>query len=196
LATSLYSQCDFRLPETSCTEQSHPWYALRVKTRLEQTAVSLLSAKGYECFSPESRVPSGSVSRSAHPALFPGYVFCRFDVLKRLPILVTPTVIDVVSLGRIPCPLEEDEIVSIQEAVRRNLYLSPWESVCSGSPVRIAAGPMAGLFGTLVTVKDRDRLIVSIGLLGRSVSIEFENQNVELDRKSKQKVTFMPPMHM
>ena len=34
-----------------------------------------------------------TASKKISSPLFPGYVFCRFDVLKRLPILITPGVI-------------------------------------------------------------------------------------------------------
>ena len=46
-------------------------------------------------------VPDNSMVKSERP-LFPGYMFCRFDAKKRLPILMTTGVISVVSFGKEP----------------------------------------------------------------------------------------------
>src|SRR5712691_11957126 len=85
------------------------WYALQVRTRWESSTSSLLSGKGYQAFFPtyttEERWRSG-MSKGTSAPLFPGYVFCQFDPLMRLPILVTLVVISVVLLCCIPVPVE------------------------------------------------------------------------------------------
>ena len=59
------------------------WFAVRVKSNREKVVVNSLAGKGYETF-----FPIYAVNQSARPAerpLFPGYVFSRFRVNKRLP---------------------------------------------------------------------------------------------------------------
>jgi len=71
---------------------SYPWYALQVRSRYEKIVASTLLSKGYEGFLPlysQRRRWSDRMKELELP-LFPGYLFCRFDVNKRLPILVTP----------------------------------------------------------------------------------------------------------
>jgi transcription antitermination factor NusG len=49
---------------------------------------------------------------------FPGYVFCRFDVTKRLPILLTSGVVTVLSFGKEPAPVPDEEIEAVKAVLR------------------------------------------------------------------------------
>ena len=65
------------------------WYALKVRTRNEPLVKDVLQRKSYETFLPtytEKRRYVDRVKKVDVP-LYPGYVFCRFDATKRLPIL-------------------------------------------------------------------------------------------------------------
>ena len=65
---------------------SDSWYALHVKPRFEKYVTGQLSVKGYETFMPSyvsKRKWSDRVKTLSLP-LFPGYVFCRFDLHTRL----------------------------------------------------------------------------------------------------------------
>jgi len=68
------------------------WYALRVKSNFERTTIAMLSGKGFETYLPLYRQPRRWSDRTTvtELPLFPGYVFARFDVNCRLPILTTP----------------------------------------------------------------------------------------------------------
>src|ERR1035437_10166011 len=93
------------------------WYALRVQSRLAGLVSTTLRGKGYEEFFPlycSERRWSDRIKKIELP-LFPGYLFCRFDVSDRLlPILSTPGVICIVGAGKTPIPIDDEEI----EAVR------------------------------------------------------------------------------
>jgi transcription antitermination factor NusG len=151
------------------------WFALRVKPRCEKAVAGLLREKGYEVFLPlhaERRRWSDRIATIETP-LFAGYVFSRFDVLHRLPILKTPGVINVVSVGRIPQPIDEHEIASIRILVDSQLDLQPWPFLHLGSRVQVVGGPLAGAEGVVVAMKKGHRLVVSITLLQRAVSVEI-----------------------
>src|SRR5260370_35756929 len=92
------------------------WYALQLRTRWESSTAALLSGKGYQTFLPTLKTLRRGRGKSCevNAPLFPGYVFCRFDALKRLPVLLTPAVITVVGRGRIPIPAEHSEIEAVQ----------------------------------------------------------------------------------
>lgn len=49
----------------------------------------------------------------------------------------------------------------------------------SGDPVRIFRGPLAGLQGTLVGVRNERRLVISVQMLQRAVSVEVDSAFVE-----------------
>jgi transcription antitermination factor NusG len=157
------------------------WFAVQVRTRWEASTALLLSGKGYETFLPTYKIKrrwSGSIKEIDAP-LFPGYVFCNFEALKRLPILVTPGVISVVGRGRTPVPVEDSEMVSLQTAVRSRLHAEPWPYLEVGERIRIDDDPFRGLEGVLVSFKGSHRIVVSVTLLRRSVALEIDRSLVK-----------------
>ena len=86
-----------------------PWFALRVRSNFEKVTSQILRQKGYEAFLPTyfSRNRWSDRVKTVERPLFPGYLFCRFDQADRLPILVTPGVVGVVGLGKIPVPIPD-----------------------------------------------------------------------------------------
>ena len=156
------------------------WYALQLRTRWESSTAALLSSKGYQTFLPTSktlRQVRGTSSVHETP-LFPGYVFCRFNACNRLPVLVTPGVIAVVGTGRIPVPVDDSEIESLQRAVATGLRVDPWPFLEVGQMVRIEDGALAGIAGTLTGFKGIQRIVLSVSLLRRSVALEVDRSAI------------------
>src|SRR5947209_1027759 len=114
--------------ETNTTVGSQlPWYGIRTKPNHECVAASALENKGYEQYLPVYRCRrrwSDRVVDSNVPQ-FPGYVFCRFDATRRLPILTTPGVRSIVGFGRGPTSIPESEIEAIQLVLRSGLATEP-----------------------------------------------------------------------
>ena len=152
------------------------WYALRIRPRYEKLAAMTLEHKGYESFLPlyKCRRRRPDRFRNVHLPLFPGYLFCHFDVTIRLPILTTPGVMHVVGLGQIPVPVKTDEIDAIRRLVNSPLGPQPWPFIEAGQRVLIQEGPLQGMEGTLLTVKNSHRLVISVALLQRSVAVEID----------------------
>jgi len=138
-----------------------------------------LRGKGYEEFLPvyRSRHRWSDRVKELDLPLFPGYLFCRFDVHDRLlPILTSPGVISIVGAGRTPVPVSDEEVVTVQAVVRSGLPAQPWPCLTVGSRVVIERGPLEGLEGVTLSVDKKYRLIVSIPLLQRSVAVEIERE--------------------
>jgi transcription termination/antitermination protein NusG len=155
---------------------SLPWYALQVRPRYEKTIASALLSKGYEGFLPLyiQRSRWSDRIKEVKLPLFPGYLFCRFDVSKRLPILVTPGVIRIIGIGGTPYPVDEHEIQALQAIIISNLQAQPWSYMNVGQKVRIEFGVLAGVEGILTGVKGSSKLVVSVSLLKRSVAVEID----------------------
>jgi len=155
----------------------HPWYALRIRSRHEKVIAATLFDKGYEVFLPlHSCKPRWSDRiKEIELPLFPGYLFCRFDMQKRLPVLVTPGIIHIVGIGNQAMPIADDEIAAIQAIVVSRLEATPWPYLQIGQSVRIEQGPLLGLEGILLGLKKPYRLIVSVTLLQRSVAVEIDH---------------------
>jgi transcription antitermination factor NusG len=157
---------------------NYPWYALRARSRFEQTASAALFGKGYESYLPlyRSRRRWSDRSKNLELPLFPGYLFCRFNVQNRLPVLTTPGVLSIVGIGKNLVPISDREIESIQTIERSGLPLYPWPQLAVGSKILIEDGPLKGLEGVTIELRKKHHLIVSVPLLQRSVSVEIERE--------------------
>jgi transcription antitermination factor NusG len=156
---------------------SDRWFALMVRTRWEQSTEALLRGKGYETFLPTYQPATPRKSRGDRSTpFFPGYVFCRFQLERRLPVLITPGVISVIGRGKVPVPLEDSEMMSVRAAVQSDLPVQPWPYLEVGDRVRVEA--MGGLEGLLISFRGTRRLIVSVSLLRRSVALEIDRAKV------------------
>lgn len=173
--------------------QVWPWFAVQVRTSTEITAVNLLQNKGYECYLPiaKSRRRWSDRVKVLEAPLFPGYLFCRFDVHNRLPILKTPGVLQIVGVGKIPVPVDEMEISAIQQLGKSGLETQPWPFLQIGDFARITSGPLHGLTGIVVGVRSELRLVLSVSLLQRSVAVEVDRTWLEEPRGSSH--TAHPP---
>jgi transcription antitermination factor NusG len=152
------------------------WYALHVRPRFEGSVEQQLGGKGYEVFLPTYSVRrrwSDRVKTIVQP-LFPGYVFCRFNVGTRLPILMTPGVNSIIGVGKTPVPVDQEEISAIRSVIDSGIASYPCDYIREGESVRIESGPLEGLVGIVQRSKNSDRLIVSLTLLMRSVSVEID----------------------
>jgi len=157
------------------------WYALRVRSRHEDAVARHLEARGLESFLPlyrSQRRWSDRVKEIDLP-LFPGYVFCHFNAMNRLPILTTPGVVHVVGAGKIPVPIDETEIAAIQVAAKSGLPSEPWPSLCIGHRVRIEHGPLLGIQGILSGFRGHRRLVLSVTLLQRSIAVQVDEAWVQ-----------------
>src|SRR5688572_6766322 len=156
---------------------SEHWYALHVRPRFEKHVQTHLEDKGYEVFYPtytSTRQWSDRVKSLSFP-LFPGYVFCRFNVHARLPILITPGVNQVVGSGKTPITVDEGELAAIRRVMESGVAAQPWPYLKVGETVQIENGPLEGLTGIVTRIKSSDRLVVSVSLLMRSVAVELDS---------------------
>jgi transcription antitermination factor NusG len=160
---------------------THNWFAILVKPRHEKAVSAALRGKGYKEYLPlyKSQRKSAGHVRTADLPLFPMYVFCRFDPTQRLPILTIPGVFSIVGTSTAPTPLDDHEIEGIQTLVGSGMRIDPWPCVEIGEVVQITQGPLSGLSGVLLSAKGADRLIVTVTLLRRSISVEIDRQWAE-----------------
>jgi transcription antitermination factor NusG len=161
------------------------WFALGVKPRFDKAVARMLESKGFETLLPlyKKRHRYAARCKVSELPLFPGYVFCRFNVLTRLPILTTPGVTQILGTGNTPIPLSENEIVSLQTAIKSDLPLQPFPFLQVGQRVRIEDGVLAGVVGIVIRSKQSLRLVLSITLLQRSVLLEIDQHQISVERE-------------
>jgi transcription antitermination factor NusG len=164
----------------------HPWYAVAVRSRHEKVVDLGLSAKGYYHYLPlyASSHRSGRGFRAVQLPLFSGYVFASFDPSRPLPILQIPGVLYVVRNGKTSTAIDEIELKRIQLASNSGLDVEPSPFLTSGDWVLVERGALHGLEGHLVSIRGKSRLVLSISLLQRSISVEVDRSSVRLLRRA------------
>jgi transcription antitermination factor NusG len=163
------------------------WYALAVRPRHDKAVARTLEQKGYEALAPvyRKRRAYGSRGKETDLPLFPGYVFCRVEILRRLPVLITPGVIQFVGAGRSPIPIDDSEIASLRQAILAGAPLRPYPFLEAGHRVRIEEGSLAGVQGIVVSLKQGPRVVLSVTLLQRSVLLEIDCGRVSLEENPR-----------
>ena len=157
-----------------------PWHVLKVKPRHERIIADTLSANGFEPFVPittETRVWSDRVKKVG-VQLFPGYVFCRFVREQRTAVLRTPGVLSVVSFGKYPAVVPDEEVEAVRSVVRSGLPARTRPYVQLGDRVTVEQGCLAGVSGLLVREKGTWRVVVSVTILQRSVEVEIDRSMI------------------
>jgi len=179
------AETSLSLPEDADKAMSHrdlaaglPWFALQVRTRYEKSVAYFLDGKGYEWFLPTyiSRRRWSDRTKQLEQPLFPGYLFCRFNPMERLPILKTPGLIAIVGTARTPTAVDASEILALRTLVNSEIPRQPWPFLKVGQLVRIEYGALAGLEGILLQIKGSNRIVLSVSLLRRSVAAEVDSE--------------------
>ena len=154
------------------------WYALKVHTRSEAGAATALRNKGYEVFAPvhnQRRKYSDRV-KVVGVAAFPGYIFCRFSAQNKVPVLKSPSVDYIVGSAGGLTPIDDSEIDAVRRVIEAGAAPVPFMPV--GQRVRIEYGSLAGIEGFLTRLGAENRLILSVHLLQRSVSLTIGSDQV------------------
>jgi transcription antitermination factor NusG len=152
------------------------WYALHVHARKEPLVASQLQTRNLECFLPtyKSLRKWSDRTKELQQALFPGYVFCRFDYENRQPVVMTTGVTQIVGTGKVAIPIADSEIEALQVAVSSGIPAQPWPYLRTGEHVQVNYGHLSGLQGILVNFKGNHRVVLSVTLLQRSLALEVE----------------------
>jgi transcription antitermination factor NusG len=164
--------------------ESAEWYCVHTRSRHEDAVYKRLSDKKLQAFLPKLEVWSRRKDRrkKIQKALFSGYLFV-FEALSArvgLEILKTPGVVKILGNEAGPVPVPEAQIESIKKILNGKAAVSPFPYLKEGQLVRVVDGPLRGCEGFLVKIKEeKEKLIISIDLLRRSVSVEIESASIE-----------------
>ncbi len=157
------------------------WYALYTRHQHEKTASQILSGKGFEIFLPLYTVSRRWKDRTKELSLplFPCYVFLRGGLERRLDILTTPGVHNLVGSAGRPAAIPESEIEAVRRVVEKDTTVESYPFLKCGDWVRVKSGSLEGIEGILVRKKNSFRLIISVEVLEKSVGVELDASDVE-----------------
>ena len=158
------------------------WYTVNTKPRQETLAAQSLMRLGVETFLPQfkrSKLIRGK-RRPVTSALFPGYLFARFDMPTHYrAVNFSRGVRRVVSFGSAPVTIEDEMIESIKGKLLDGYAVPQASSFSPGQPVRIQEGPLRGLEAVFERpMDDQHRVILLLKALSYQAHVVVELDDV------------------
>jgi transcriptional antiterminator RfaH len=151
------------------------WHVLHAKPRQEKSLARHLHAAGISYYLPtvprRCRTPGRVLV--AHAPLFPGYLFLYADRDERLTALTSNRVVQalpVLEQGRL-----FDDLRQIERLLAAGLAVTAEARLAPGTPVEITTGPLAGLYGTVVSCEAARRFVVRVDFIHQGASVLLED---------------------
>jgi transcriptional antiterminator RfaH len=160
------------------------WYAVYTQPHAEQKALEHLLRQGYPAYLPRYRTKVSHARRReiVLRPLFPRYLFAAVDrsTMPWRPILSTIGVTDIVRAGGEPAPVPDEIVTTIRERAETGAFdrLQSRQALRLGELVRVTAGAFEDMVGRLVELRDQDRVVVLLDLLGRAVPAQLRAEAV------------------
>jgi transcription antitermination factor NusG len=163
------------VPE-SLFDLSERWSVAHVRSRREKLLARHLLQNGVPYYLPQMEKSVQRAGRQfvSHVVLFAGYVFFRGGAAERRIVLRSNVVANLIEVEN--QALFGEELRQIRRLQLEGASLAPVEELTPGDAVRITEGAFAGYHGVVVHGRRGDRLLVSISLLCKTVSVEFARE--------------------
>lgn len=157
------------------------WYCLRAKVKREHLAAVFLRARaGCEVLAPRLSYIKNTRRGKVRfvEALFPGYLFCRFDLQNELRhILGIQGVTGIVHYGQHYPQVDVDFIQELQRRMPAEVAEVPEPDIAPGVRVEVSEGPFRQLEALVTRVLPaRQRVAVLMEILGRPVEVELPRE--------------------
>ena len=125
------------------------WYVVQSKPREEERALYFLQEKGFHAYLPRMEVVKmrGFKNNKAHKPLFPGYLFCRFNIGENLVhVRWTQGVKKLLPESVNPISVENEVVKAIQSLERKDGVICKLQ-LEKNDKIRVARGPLKDVLG-------------------------------------------------
>ncbi len=147
--------------EPNSQGQGSNWYAVQTGYRCEHRVALGLTSKGFETYLPVLREVHQWTDRKkvVDTPAFSGYLFVRYapSLRNRVQVLETNGVVRLLGGNHTPNQVPDDEI----------------------DLVLVKRGPLAGVRGRIVRIKNSLRLVVAVSVFSQAIAAELGLQDVE-----------------
>ena len=160
------------------------WYVLHTKSRFENVVNEGLAKKSIDVFLPKIKVRSKRRDRKAmiQVPLFPGYMFVKTDLnpYEHIEIVKTVGAVRIIGNKDGPLAVPQESIESLKIIVAGNSSVTTGTRLRKGDIVMVINGLFAGVTGTFIRYKGKERVVVYIEALGQFASVEVREDDVEI----------------
>jgi transcriptional antiterminator RfaH len=158
------------------------WYAIQTKPNREKEVERRLTALNLEAFLPwlRARRRIGTRFHWVLVPLFPGYIFCRLDiVMSGKSVRYAPGVKDFLTFGNRIAEVGDEIIQALRNRCPHGVAQVDPLLAHPGDTVRINEGPFSGLEAVFErSLKGRERVAVLLDILGRQTRLVLPSETV------------------
>jgi transcriptional antiterminator RfaH len=158
------------------------WYVVQSKPREEERARYFLQEKGFDTYLPMMEVLKvrGFKNVKTESALFPGYLFCRFNPDDSLAhVRWTRGVKKLLPESVHPLPVENEVVEAIQSLQQHDGVIRQ-KPLQQNDRIRVARGPMKDILGVFDHwTSDDGRVKVLLNFINYQASVELHHSLVE-----------------
>jgi len=163
------------------------WLVVNTHAHREKLALENLERQSFSAYCPliRKQLRGRTGRREVLRPLFPSYVFVRVtsDKSQWRPVLSTYGVRRVVRFGDAVPYLESRFVETLREREVDGAVVKPREPYVPGQDIRIVSGPFDGLVAKIIDVRENDRLVILMDLLGQSVKGHVRAHQVSLENE-------------
>lgn len=156
------------------------WFAVFTMPRHEKQIERHFVARVIDSFLPlcqtKAKGRDGSKKVLQLP-LFSNYIFVHIDHRERRSVLEVPGVISIVGGMKASWPVPDSYIHFLREGLRLE-NVAPCPYLAAGTKVRIHTGVMAGMEGILLRRKNDYRVVLTLEMIMRSVTVEVAREDI------------------
>jgi transcriptional antiterminator RfaH len=158
------------------------WVVVNTQPHRERIALDNLLRQEFCAYCPlvRKRVRHARRTQDVSIPMFASYLFVRLDsdVQRWRPILSTFGVRTLIRCGERLSFVPDGFIDSLKAREVEGVIARPASSYKIGQQVRVAGGAFDGLVATIIEMDEKDRLVVLMDMLNRSVNVELPSHQV------------------
>jgi len=158
------------------------WYALSTRARHEKKVYERLLQKQVECYLPLQTINKKWSDRykTVEEPLFSCYVFVKMALKNRLQILQTDGVVRLVTFKNVPATIPESQINAIRLLLKQKMEIQRINYLTPGQKVEVTQGPLKGVYGVLINVKNKQRLALRLDGIMQAISVDIDHRDIKI----------------
>jgi transcription antitermination factor NusG len=158
------------------------WFAAYTMSRHEKRIAAHCERIGIEQFLPlytSQRSWKNRTTVDLQMPLFPNYIFVRLLPQDHGPLMRLPGLLSTVGNAAGPVVIPDGDMELLRRIIACKA-IEPHPFMAKGDKVRVVTGPLAGLIGVVLEKGNGLRFIVTLDMIGKSVSLDIDGSALEL----------------
>ncbi len=160
------------------------WYILRTQGQYEKKVAVYLNKLHIKHYLPlinKKRIWSDRIKFIDFP-LFPGYIFIYFHWDSKYSQIIRHSgAVSFIQKENKPAYMSIKDLINLKLIVTeaKEIYSDPDKNFPIGQKVILHCGPLKGVEGTVVRIKNKDKIFVHLPLLNRKISAEIDISDLD-----------------